>query len=84
MQYKVLLLSGADKDFISLPTKEHVRIASALRALTEYSTTTQDIQKLKLPLVGYRKRVGVYRILFDIAGSVIMIHAIKHRKDVYR
>ena len=84
MLYKVLVLSSAEKDFASISVKDHVRIATALRALAEYSTTTQDIQKLRLPLLGYRKRVGVYRILFDIVGATIVVHAIRHRKDAYR
>lgn len=84
MGYKVVLLSGAQRDFATLPTKEHDRIASALRLLGEYATTSQNIKKLALPLVGYRKRVGVYRILFDIAGDTIAVHRIKHRKDAYR
>jgi mRNA-degrading endonuclease RelE of RelBE toxin-antitoxin system len=83
MGYKVVLFSGAQKDFAALGVKDRERIAVALHALEDV-TSNQDIKKLALPLVGYRKRVGVYRILFDIVGTTIMVHSIKHRKDAYR
>ena len=31
----------------------------------------------------YRLRMGNYRVLFDMAGSVIVIRRIGDRKDVY-
>lgn len=84
MAYNVVLFSGAVKDFESLPKEEKTRIGEALRDLSDYSQNARSIKKLQLPLEGYRKRVGQYRILFDINNSTISIHAIKHRKDAYR
>ena len=37
----------------------------------------------KSKFLGYRLRMGDYRILFDIEGDVIVIQKIGNRKDVY-
>ncbi len=84
MAYRVILFSTAVKDFDALPLKEKARVGDALRALADFSIDLKHIKKLQLPLHGYRKRVGNYRILFDIKNSAIYIHTIKHRKDAYR
>lgn len=84
MAYKVVLFSSATKDFEALSPKEKFRIGEALRALSDFSTELKYIKKLKLPLHGYRRRIGNYRILFDVENSTIFVHAIKHRKDAYR
>ena len=31
----------------------------------------------------FRLRIGDYRVLYTIAGSIIYIYAIRHRKDAY-
>lgn len=84
MAYKVVLFSRALKDFEALPKQEQVCIGEALRELGDYSIDISGIKKLHLPYHGYRKRVGNYRILFDIEAMTIMVHAITHRKDAYR
>lgn len=84
MAYKVILLSHAVKDFEALSPKEKSHVAEALRALAEFSIDLTHVKKLQLPLRGYRKRVGNYRILFDIEDHTIHVHAIRHRKDAYR
>ena len=84
MAYKVFLFSSAEKDFDNLPKKEMVRIGEALRTLADLASDIKHIKKLQLPLQGYRKRVGNYRILFDIENTTIFVHAIRHRKDAYR
>lgn len=32
----------------------------------------------------YRFRVGDYRVVFDVEGNVIVVLAIKHRREIYR
>lgn len=84
MVYSVILFSSAEKDFEALPEKEKVRVGDTLRVLAASSNDLLGVKKLQLPLHGYRKRVGNYRILFDIEKTTIFVHAIKHRKDAYR
>ncbi len=84
MVYKVVLFGSAVKNFDALPPKEKIRVGEALRELVDFSSELRQIKKLQLPLHGYRKRVGNYRILFDIETSTIFVYAIKNRKDAYR
>jgi mRNA-degrading endonuclease RelE of RelBE toxin-antitoxin system len=84
MGYKVILFSSAVKDFDALPAKEKSRVAEVLRSFADYSYDLQGIKKLQLPLYGYRKKVGNYRILFTIKDTSVYVHSIKHRKDAYR
>ncbi len=42
-----------------------------------------NIKRLRQADVGYRLRMGDYRILFDLEGDTIVIQKIGHRKDVY-
>ncbi len=42
-----------------------------------------DIKKLQASDIGYRLRSGTYRVLFDLDGTTIVVHRIKHRKTAY-
>lgn len=84
MVYKVVLLSTAEKMLRDLPKKTRRRIGDALKSLVEYPSPSAKIEKLKKPQVGYRRRVGDYRILIDMGDGVIFVHDIKDRKDAYR
>lgn len=47
---------------------------------------TLDIKKLKGfrdPAL-YRMRIGAYRILYSFTARALILHRIKHRKDMYR
>ena len=51
----------------------------------KYNPFPQGSKKLKENL-GYRLRIGDYRILYtvDLKNKVIDIYKIEHRKDIYR
>lgn len=83
MACKVVLLSTALKDLSALSSDARTRIAAALRELQEFPND-RGIKKLKPPMGGFRKRVGDYRILFDVDGSTLSVYRIKNRKDAYR
>lgn len=42
-----------------------------------------DVKRLTNFTPGWRLRVGDWRVLFDVAGSVITIWRIVHRSDAY-
>ena len=84
MASKVILLSSAEDDFARFPQTIRERIAKALRDLADFPMNRTGIKKLKPPFEGYRKRMGDYRILFDVEGNTIFVHRIKNRKDAYR
>lgn len=80
--YSVQLKKSALKELDALPDNERARIIKALNKLE--SGLTGDIKKLTNFTPEYRLRVGNYRILFEIDGTLIIIYHIKHRKEVYR
>lgn len=42
-----------------------------------------DVKRLKAFVPEYRLRVGDWRVLFDVSGSAITVHDIKHRSQAY-
>ncbi len=84
MAYSIELDKRAEKQLNTLQPTTQIRIAQAIENLAKLTKDSTCIKKLKAPLLGYRKRAGSYRILFDIRSNVITIYKIKHRKDAYR
>lgn len=84
MTYKVLLDKRADKSLGKLDRKIREDILFACIELEQFSEKTRNIKKLKHSFVGFRKRVGKYRILFLVNKKKIEIYKIGLRKDVYK
>ncbi|MGO9244006.1 MAG: type II toxin-antitoxin system RelE family toxin [Verrucomicrobiia bacterium] len=42
-----------------------------------------NIKRLQGGDIGYRLRMGDYRVLFDVKDAIILVQKIGHRKDVY-
>lgn len=82
--YQVLLKKSAQKELEKLPSESLARIVNAIDELTQRGTTSSQIKKLHDPLSGFRKRIGNYRILFDIKKDLIIIHRISKRAEAYR
>lgn len=71
-----------EDDFRTLPKEVQSRV---LRALSLIQADPFRGQKLKGVAIGrWRYRVGDYRIRYDIEGSAIYLHIVRHRKEVYR
>ena len=64
MQWTVALSSRAQKDLRRLPARDRNRVAAALEAMRT-DPLSGDVVKLK-GQAAFRRRVGEYRILFDI------------------
>jgi len=82
--YKILFRKSADKELLQLPQTTQERIAKAISELQEKGLASSQIKRLKDPLSGFRKRIGDYRILFDIQDSCIIISRIGKRAEAYR
>lgn len=82
--YKLLLTKSSEKELSSLPRKINQRVAQALDELTIYGAKASNTKKLQTPFPGYRKRVGDYRILFEVNDDFIIVYRINKRSEAYR
>jgi len=79
---KVILEKKAAKYLESLNTVMKNRINHALRDLAK-EPPSGDIIKLQ-GRDGYRRRVGDYRIIFDITETAVIVYKIAPRGQVYK
>lgn len=70
----------AQKFLMKQNAQTRERIISAIEKIPEGKG---DIKKMK-GQPGWRLRVGIYRVIFDDLGNVILIYRIKTRGDVYK
>lgn len=82
--YKIVITRQAEKQLDKIDTTQVRQVLDAIQSL-ENDPRTHGCKKLK-GREGYRIRAGMYRIIYDIFDSVLMIEviAIGHRKDIYR
>jgi mRNA interferase RelE/StbE len=72
----------AQKDISKLPKNLISEILIAIKELENFPKVT-NIKKLVNFSPSYRRRVGNYRILFDVEKESIIIGRILHRKEAY-
>jgi mRNA interferase RelE/StbE len=80
-RYRIEYGATALDDLDSLPGKIRKQILRKIDRLE--SGLHGDIKRLHRADVAYRLRMGDYRILFDVEGTVIVIRRIGDRKQVY-
>ena len=82
--YELLFKKSVAKDLLSIPKKDVARILKRIEALRE-DPRGEGCVKLSAQ-ERYRVRQGVYRIVYEIRESelVIMIVKIGHRSSVYK
>ncbi len=82
--YSLRILRGALKDLAELP-KDYIRLMSQRIDHLAENPRPPDAKKLHGG-GGYRVRVGVYRVLYDVddKAKTVTIYRVKHRKDAYR
>ena len=83
MKFTLVYTKRAVRDIGDLDTLARKRLARRLEALAENPLGTSR-KLMNTDLGSYRFRVGDYRVVFDIAGSQIVILRVGHRKEVYR
>lgn len=85
MTYSIQFKPVVEKDLKGLSKMTLLRVFKLIIALQNQPLPHQA---LKLSGAGhlYRLRVGDYRIIYEIdrAENIIIVHYIRHRKDVYR
>jgi len=83
--YKVIFKPSVEKDLRSLPQSVVTRIFKRIGALKENPFPRQSI-KLAGSEQLYRVRIGDYRMIYavDKENRQVIIHYVRHRRDVYR
>lgn len=81
-EYAVVPSKRFEDDFRALPKDVQRQVLSAI---TRIKTNPFRGRRLRDVKVGaWRYRVGDWRIRYDIEGTRIFLHVVRHRKDVYR
>ena len=83
--YKVILKPSVEKDLRSLPREVVKRVFRRIEMLKDDPLPRQSLRLSGAEQL-YRIRVGEYRIVFgvDKAHVQVVIHHVRHRRDVYR
>ncbi len=85
MARRVEYTRSALKELAGVPSRDRIRIERAVNALGTDAESGLDIRKLVGIEDGYRMRVGDWRILFAREGGrIIIITAVRHRREAYR
>ncbi len=76
----VVLAGPAQKSLERIPPNDHTRLRAAIDAMQE-NPFFGDVRKLKGGREGFRRRVGDWRIFFDIhaAKHLVVVTAIERR-----
>ncbi|MBE0449162.1 MAG: type II toxin-antitoxin system RelE/ParE family toxin [Actinobacteria bacterium] len=73
------------KDLEKLPADMKPKVEKVLLELKQDPHSSSDIKKLRNVAIGkWRLRIGDWRLRYDIKGSEILLHVIRHRRDVYK
>ena len=80
--YKIKISKRVRKDFRNIPKKDAERILMMIHNLAHNPHPTQS-KKLKGDEL-YRIRIGVYRVIYEIIDSLLVISIVKvgHRKNI--
>jgi mRNA interferase RelE/StbE len=83
--FRVSFRPSVAKDLRRLPRNVAARIVAAIGAL-ESSPFPRGAAKLSGAEELYRLRVGDYRVVYgvDASAHTIMIHRVRHRREVYQ
>ncbi len=80
-RYRIEYSADALEDLRSFPKREADQI---LRKIVRLENGLHgNIKRLQNADVGFRLRMGDYRVLFDVIGDRIVIQKVGNRKDVY-
>ena len=81
MIYDIQFKPAAIRDLSRLSPPVAKRILSKIEAMRD--NLAGDVKRLKQFTPGWRLRVGDWRVLFDVEGSVIVIWRVVHRSEAY-
>ncbi|MEI6392002.1 MAG: type II toxin-antitoxin system RelE/ParE family toxin [Verrucomicrobiota bacterium] len=80
-RYRIEFAASALEDLRSIPKREVDQILRKVQRLE--NGLHGNIKRLQNADVGFRLRMGDYRVLFDVIGDRILVQKVGNRKDVY-
>ena len=83
-RYEIVFKASVAKDLRRIPNKDIRRILERINALAE-NPRPESCVKLS-SLERYRVRQGVYRIVYEISDTKLIVQVVKvaHRREAYR
>jgi mRNA interferase RelE/StbE len=81
VQYEIDFLPEARHDLKRLSPEIRRRIMRKIIAMQD--DLAGNVKRLVHYTPGLRLRVGDWRVLFEVAGSMIIIHRVVHRSEAY-
>jgi mRNA interferase RelE/StbE len=83
--FNILLKPSVEKDLRKLPASVVRQVFEAFERLAEEPAVPPD-RKLSGTERTWRRRIGDYRIVYelDLSNHTVIIHYVRHRKEVYR
>jgi mRNA interferase RelE/StbE len=84
-QFDIQLKPSVEKDLRKLPATAVRQVFDAFEKLSEKPSVPPD-RKLSGTERTWRRRVGDYRIIYelDLPNKTVIIHYVRHRREVYR
>lgn len=83
MSYYIRTSKTFEKDLSSLDSSIQSRVLIALEQMQK--NPFADVKKLHNVKIGvFRKRIGEYRLRFDVVKKEIYLHRIRHRREAYK
>jgi mRNA interferase RelE/StbE len=81
MPYRLQITEEARRQLLALPKEQRRNIGWRLDALQ--NELAGDVKKLTGRSQEYRLRVGTFRVLFTLEGELIIVYAVRDRKQAY-
>ena len=76
MTWNLVISNRAEKTFAKLPAKDQRLIISAFKAMRN-DPFSGDIKRLHNERTSFRRRVGNYRLFFDVHAAILRINIIE-------
>ncbi len=83
--YRIEIKKSAEKDIRKIPKSYIKKITASITELAG-NPYPASCKKIKSSDSLYRIRISDFRVIYEVLNNdrIIMIHYIRHRKDVYR
>lgn len=82
---KYLFRRSAEKQFAKLDSDTQSAIVKKLAFFTSTPNPLSFAKRLMHIGAGqYRFRIGDYRVIFDVSEDTIIVHAVGHRREIYK